>query len=539
MAEIARENKMVAQYEAAFGDVLPGDILSFWKHCDTPMTEFWFPRAAESAGQDDFKPILPCASSAHIYGKTRVSAEAFTTTRLSWIEDFKRLKACANHAFSRGVTHLVFHTYTHNPQVGWKLPGTSFGTSIGTPFIRGQVWWKYMPEFTTWATRCGVMLEYGKPASDILWFLGEEIDHKPNERSPFPHGYKYDYINRDALLNRISVKNGQFVAPDGASWKVLWVPPSYVSGVVKGRLHEFVQAGAKVVFGRNFKIEEDILKVVEGITPDVMCGPDILGRTITDWRKYEQPIDWIHRHGKDMDCYFVAANGMDAYKGDVTFRKDGDVSIWNPVTGEITRPEVVSAGNGLTTLRLDLAPAENIFVVFSRNSLDVKPVISTVLPTEKSFRDLRCLQDWSLSFPSGWGAPDSIQLKKLVSWTDLPISKEGRHFSGTATYNTKFQGVKGENVILDLGDVEFVAEVFVNGNKVCALWSPPYRCEIGKFVENGENDLRVDVTSTWFNRLAFDAGLPKNEQKTWTISAPRKGTSPRPAGLLGPVTLRR
>ena len=87
--------------------------------------------------------------------------------------------------------------------------------------------------------------------------------------------------------------------------------------------------------------------------------------------------------------------------------------------------------------------------------------------------------------------------------------------------------------------MEFVAEVFVNGNKVCALWSLPYRCEIGKFVENGENDLRVDVTSTWFNRLAFDAGLPKNEQKTWTISAPRKGTSPRPAGLLGPVTLRR
>jgi len=51
--------------------------------------------------------------------------------------------------------------------------------------------------------------------------------------------------------------------------------------------------------------------------------------------------------------------------------------------------------------------------------------------------------------------------------------------------------------------------------------------------------LRIDVTSTWFNRLAYDAGLPENERKTWTISAPPKNTPPKPAGLIGPVTLRR
>jgi hypothetical protein len=47
----------------------------------------------------------------------------------------------------------------------------------------------------------------------------------------------------------------------------------------------------------------------------------------------------------------------------------------------------------------------------------------------------------------------------------------------------------------------------------------------------------VEVTSTWFNRLAYDAGLPEDKRKTWTISGPEKGSPLRESGLIGPVTL--
>ena len=147
------------------------------------------------------------------------------------------------------------------------------------------------------------------------------------------------------------------------------------------------------------------------------------------------------------------------------------------------------------------------------------------------------LQNWTLSFPAGWGAPASLKLEKLVSWTDLPLGEEGRHFSGTATYTTTFTGKAGARWTLDLGEVETVAEVFVNGQKARTLWTPPYRCEIGDLVKDGVNELRVDVTTTWFNRLAYDAGLPEKDRKTWTIAGPKKGTPPKPAGLLGPVKL--
>ena len=522
MDELARAYGMTAQYETAFGDVLPGDLMAFWKYCDTPMCEFWFPRAESSVGQDDFKPIIPCASAAHVYGKRRVAAEACTTTRLKWNEDFKNLKANVNHAFSRGVTHLVFHTYTHNPRTDWLPPGSSFGHCIGTPFIRGQAWWKHMPEFTKWVARCETLLEAGRPVNDILWFLGEGVGHKPSERSPFPEGYKYDYVNRDALLNRIVAKDGKFFTPEGLSWKVLWVPERrWMSDAVKAKLSHFIKCGSRVVYG-------SAKEVVEGIKPDVTCA----GEGPSDWRKGERPIEWLHRRDETADWYFVAANGMDAYSGEVTFRAEGDVSVWDPVTGMCRTPDIPHAESNSTTVKLDLAPAESVFVVFARGGSQLAAAAGAT-----SCAPPVSVRGWTLSFPAGWGAPASVKLERLASWTDLPIGEEGRHFSGTATYTTTFEAKAGEPLTLDLGEVETIADVFVNGKKVRTLWAPPYRCVIGDFVKDGVNDLRVDVTTTWFNRLAYDAGLPEKDRKTWTIAGPKKGTPPLPAGLLGPVRL--
>ena len=394
MDELARAYGMSAQYETAFGDVLPGDLMAFWKHCDTPMCEFWFPRADSSVGQDDFKPIIPCASAAHIYGKRRVAAEACTEMRLTWDENLKNLKGTINHAFARGVTHLVFHTYTHNPRTDWLPPGSSFGHSIGTPFIRGQTWWKHMPEFTLWAARCETMLEAGRPVNDILWYLGESVGHKPSEKSPFPDGYKYDYVNRDALMSRISVEGGLFTTPEGVSWKVLWVPQEsrrWMSDAVKARLSDFMKCGGRVVYGSP-------AEVVEGIVPDVTCD----GAGPADWRKGERPVEWLHRHDATADWYFVAANGMDAYSGEVTFRMEGDVSVWDPATGARWTPDIPHVEENSTTVKLDLAPAECVFVVFERGG--GKGVVRQTGNTPRGGGASAAaipLRGWTLSFPSG------------------------------------------------------------------------------------------------------------------------------------------
>jgi hypothetical protein len=47
----------------------------------------------------------------------------------------------------------------------------------------------------------------------------------------------------------------------------------------------------------------------------------------------------------------------------------------------------------------------------------------------------------------------------------------------------------------------------------------------------------VQVTSTWYNRLIYDARLPQEERKTWVINGPSDKAELRPSGLLGPVEL--
>jgi hypothetical protein len=123
----------------------------------------------------------------------------------------------------------------------------------------------------------------------------------------------------------------------------------------------------------------------------------------------------------------------------------------------------------------------------------------------------------------------------------MPFSDEGKAFSGKASYKTVFTLDKeavGKPLTLDLGNVDMIAVVRVNGKALRPLWCAPYSVEIGDLVREGENELVIDVVSTWYNRLVYDASQPEDMRKTWTIAGPAADKPLRQTGLLGPVTLR-
>jgi hypothetical protein len=174
---------------------------------------------------------------------------------------------------------------------------------------------------------------------------------------------------------------------------------------------------------------------------------------------------------------------------------------------------------------------------------------------------------WELRFPPKLGAPESVTLAELISWTkhDDPGVK---YFSGTATYVKRIdvpQALlqKGSVLMLDLGTVREIAEVKLNGKDRGVLWKPPFRVDITGAAKPGPNDLEVRVTNLWPNRLIGDEQLPPDADYNpgsairawpeWLL----QGT-PRPSGriafstwqhwhkdspliesgLLGPVALR-
>ena len=91
--------------------------------------------------------------------------------------------------------------------------------------------------------------------------------------------------------------------------------------------------------------------------------------------------------------------------------------------------------------------------------------------------------------------------------------------------------------MLNLGRVEEIAVVSINGHVTDTLWAEPYETNITRFIKKGENELSIQVTSTWFNRLVYDARQPEEKRRTWVINGPGKDNALRPSGLLGPVKI--
>ncbi|MBR2584620.1 MAG: hypothetical protein IKE64_04215, partial [Thermoguttaceae bacterium] len=128
-----------------------------------------------------------------------------------------------------------------------------------------------------------------------------------------------------------------------------------------------------------------------------------------------------------------------------------------------------------------------------------------------------------------------------------------RFYSGTAVYRKTFELTEDEAAApleLSLGSVGSVARVSVNGQETARLWTAPWSADLTGKVRAGTNELEIEVTNVWANRLIGDAAVPPERRLTKTNvqyfapgvkHRPHQGFSPDeplvPSGLIGPVTL--
>ena len=116
-----------------------------------------------------------------------------------------------------------------------------------------------------------------------------------------------------------------------------------------------------------------------------------------------------------------------------------------------------------------------------------------------------------------------------------------KYFSGTATYTKTLEAapgwfVSGTRQWLDLGDVQNLAEVSVNGKALGVVWKRPFRVDVTGALKPGANALEVKVTNLWVNRMVGDRQPGASTQYTFTRPVFYKADSPLlPSGLLGPV----
>jgi hypothetical protein len=95
------------------------------------------------------------------------------------------------------------------------------------------------------------MLQQGKFVADLVYYYGEDnnITGLFGGKLPdVPEGYNYDFINPDALINLLSVKDGKLVTPSGMSYRVLHLDSNarQMSVPVLRKIAQLVKGGATI-----------------------------------------------------------------------------------------------------------------------------------------------------------------------------------------------------------------------------------------------------------------------------------------------------
>lgn len=610
--ELCNENGLKSYIEPyGNGPVSPLDIS---EHVDLPMTEFWMNRAKQ-------RRLTGTISGAHIYGKNVISAEAFTSRPdLNWKNHPALAKTWGDMSWVAGVNEFMYHRYVHQANTHVE-PGLTMGF-WGSHFDRTQTWWMNAGiEWFGYHARGSHLLRQGHHAADVLIFVGD-LPHKDGLKRekasiPIPLGLNFDCTNDHALKDRLTIEDKTLVLPEGNAYRYLLLQDvRLITLPTLRRLKEIVDAGVTVI-GRKpqrlagYVATEQQQQEFESLRNHIWAQPNCttdfdFSSVQPDFAVENLQKGFIHRRSDEADIYFFYNEKEEPVSYECTFRITGKIpELWDATTGTITRLARFKSEGEITRVWLDLEALESAFVVFRESAENVESIVEAVagddyimtspktatvlsesgaaasltwsngktsrIPAAEFPATIELNDDWSVEFLAKHHFASTETFPQLTDWKDHE-KDDIKHYSGTAIYTKTFQleseVLEGFRYTLDLGSVDIVAEVALNGEAVQVLWMKPFVVDITNFLKKGENTLVIKVTNQWANRLIGDQqyrrhdnyrsasynpkpdqlmpewyvkNLPMPEGPRVTFSSYdfyKKGDALEPSGLKGPVSIR-
>lgn len=374
LEQLAGERGMRLSIEP-YGD-MTFDDLAYGGRADEPMGEFWSSPSFAAAGS-----LVAAASSAHVYGKPVVGAEAFTAGAAErWQLHPGSIKAMGDWAFCLGINRFVIHRYALQPWLD-RAPGMGMGP-WGLHYERTQTWWEQSAPWHTYLARCQYMLRQGLPVVDLLYLAPEGAARSFIPPIALGTGrYRADACSVDALFSRLTVHDGVLTLPDGMTYRALVLPSSAAcSPRVLRRLEELARAGATIIGAPPVRApglegwpnsDEEVRSLASDLWKSGLILPPtdpaelLRSRGLPEDFASDRELDYIHRRSGQSDIWFVANTSSHAVNALCSFRSVGKApELWDPETGSIVPVPVSSEDEGVTRLPLRLGPAGSVFVVF-------------------------------------------------------------------------------------------------------------------------------------------------------------------------------
>lgn len=581
--ELGRQHGMTLSIEPY--DMHPGNDFEFGALADVPMGEFW------SVGFNSTFSCQQASSIGHIMGRPIIAAEAFTgDKREAWTKYPGALKNQGDWAFGVGINRFFYHTFAHKPDD--TRPGMVMGP-YGVHWDRGQTWWPMVESYHRYVSRCQFLLSQGRTVADVLYVMPEGAPNvftppasafSGDSSMPDRRGYNCDGCSAEAVIRLADVCDGQIVFPGGATYRLLVLPhyptmtPAFAEKikmmVARGAtimgapplrspsLSDYPQCDGRVAALTN--------EVWGSLTPpsqqtertygkgriiwggEVTAGTELYpsydvtsawlnGAGIAADFSSSGPLRYTHRRTAERDLYFVSNRTDQALSTTATFRVQGlKPEWWNPIDGTRRSVSAYTEADGLTTVSLQFAAYGSGFVVFPQAGVEAATIAQSTHPIITTAATMS--GPWDVHFDASLGGPDHVRFDQLVDWTSRPEAGI-RYYSGIATYRTTFDisaadhMASSRTVLLDLGQVQVMARVRVNGKDCGVAWTAPWRVDITEAVKTSNNMLEIDVANLWPNRMIGDAVDTKNKISESTFRPYKAKDALLPSGLLGPVKI--
>lgn len=447
------------------------------------------------------------------------------------------------------------------------------------------------------------------PDKSLVFTAKEEMLQGESKDSFLPDrkGYNFDGCSPSQIL-KASVVDGKIVFPSGASYYILVLPKTEtMTPALLTKIESLVKDGAVIIGNPPMKSPSlvnypECDKQVAAISTSMWGGTTapllISNRNVGKGKIYwggafssmklpelypdydatasilrqmaiaedfesDGSLRYTHQLIKSGEIYFVSNKTDAAINVTSTFRvSEGTPQLWNPMTGETRELPEFEIKKSQIQIPLQFDAFESYFIVFNRDK-KAKPANSIGL---KNFAQPKVLLEvnnpWKVSFDPKWGGPENVMFDKLVDWTTRP--EDGvKYYSGIGNYHNTFKlskniiADKKSDIYLDLGEVNNLARVRINGKDVGVVWTAPFRLNITDAVVPGENKIDIEVANLWPNRLIGDEkkpddGIKENQWPDWLVNG-KPRTSGRytfttykhynadspllKSGLIGPVKI--
>ena len=525
------------------------------------------------------------SSAAHLADNRTVSCEEMTNTYTVFNMTLEQLKIGGDQSAMSGVTHSVFHGFNYSPNLEAPFPGW---LRYGAFYSERNTWWPYFHLYNEYKARLSYALQHGtyyadiailNPENDMWSTIGMQNEPFPNTtRAPYKTliweainkcGGGVDYVSEN-IINQSTITKGNLCFNQRRYNTLLLIDVESLHSETAEQLLRFVETGGKILCidtipykslglrGDHTKndslVKATMEKVMQHEAQFVFVEPpqeyfipwyDSLMRAevLPHYLDIETPDPFFmqNRYTTDDGSEMILLSNSHRYNSHttkITFSKAlthrRQAQIWDLQTGERYALPLDES----YSYTFDLGPVESVLIMFEKT----KPIdLPTWMPLHQSIKGMP-----SIDISDDWDVELCHSLLHDTTNThfdtlfDLKDSEEYQHFCGTIVYHKTLDlgrdGACTVSTILDLGLIEGVSEVFVNGQSIGIQYFGRRLYDIRDDLKEGQNHLEIRVTTTLGNYLKTFSR--EDNLTTWVyVNHPRREQALQPMGMIGPVTI--